>query len=411
MKKLLELEKELRKAKEELEKFGSQGAPLGSSLGSSIAAGLGGGRPNTSKKESDDEDEDEIDKADVIDMKSRKVVHSDPKSEDSAPKKKAWDPSHAMNDELMENVKNRIKSQKSEPKKELIKALDNGQWSLEKSGYKGYNAVDNIRRKENNLVGESSPIQSMQNVKRYSKQGVNSLDTNVKKLKQKSRKQPVKTFSSEEIKEVESKRQLTKAEASHDEAPKKKTLIGQNDNIQVFHTKSSGSSDDSKPCHQFEVQKGGKQVGAMDAYATSHEDLEFDPGSGCRDRKDSLDASKIIQHHMKNEPSNYGMKLKKSEEISHLSNGQWLLEKSSDDFQLHGSSANFLAGPRKRAADKPQPRMPAREIDPASGAIIKEVSPEDQVKTATGKVSARQKEKEAAAAKRRQSYRAEGKLK
>lgn len=45
MKKLLELEKKLKEAKEELEKFGSQGAPLSSGgLGASIAAGINGVR-------------------------------------------------------------------------------------------------------------------------------------------------------------------------------------------------------------------------------------------------------------------------------------------------------------------------------------------------------------------------------
>jgi len=44
MQKLLELEKKLKEAKEQLEKFGSQGAPLSSGgLGASIAAGLSGG--------------------------------------------------------------------------------------------------------------------------------------------------------------------------------------------------------------------------------------------------------------------------------------------------------------------------------------------------------------------------------
>jgi hypothetical protein len=105
--KLLKLEEELKKAKEELEKFGSQGAPLGSNLGSSIASGLGGGQPNTSKKESEHEDEEEDKEmiADALDQHNEKK-HGEKKSKNSAQKDMGL------------------------KKKELMKSLPNGQWSL-----------------------------------------------------------------------------------------------------------------------------------------------------------------------------------------------------------------------------------------------------------------------------------------
>lgn len=107
MKKLLQLEQELIKAKEELAKFGSQGAPLGSSLGSSIAAGLGG--TNVRKEEDhDDEEEDKELIAEALDQHNEKK-HGEKKSKDSAKKDMGL------------------------KKKEVMKSLPNGQWSIGES--------------------------------------------------------------------------------------------------------------------------------------------------------------------------------------------------------------------------------------------------------------------------------------
>jgi len=70
--------------------------------------------------------------------------------------------------------------------------------NLNKSGYKGYTTADNIKRKSNN-TSEESGIHSMNSIKQYGGSGVNALDRTVKELRRKSKKNPVKEFSPEEI--------------------------------------------------------------------------------------------------------------------------------------------------------------------------------------------------------------------
>ena len=49
---------------------------------------------------------------------------------------------------------------------EMVKFEKNGQWSLTKSGYKGYSDADNARRKMKNL-GEETDVKSMPRIKEY----------------------------------------------------------------------------------------------------------------------------------------------------------------------------------------------------------------------------------------------------
>lgn len=74
---------------------------------------------------------------------------------------------------------------------------------IEKSGYKGYTAEDNIRRKASN-IGDTD-IQSMPRIKQYGGSGVNAAAKEAAKMKAKSKKNPVKTYSPEEIKALNEK--------------------------------------------------------------------------------------------------------------------------------------------------------------------------------------------------------------
>jgi hypothetical protein len=80
---------------------------------------------------------------------------------------------------------------------DIVKTLPNGQWTLEKSSYPGvYDDNDNARRKSKNTPDES-PIGTMKRVKKWPSAG--RLDREVKEIKQKNKKQPVKTYTKEEI--------------------------------------------------------------------------------------------------------------------------------------------------------------------------------------------------------------------
>ena len=77
---------------------------------------------------------------------------------------------------------------------EMIKFEKNGQWSLDKSGYKGYNAADNERRKKNNLTTETD-IKSMPRVKQYGGSGASAASKQAARDKAKSKKNPVKIMT------------------------------------------------------------------------------------------------------------------------------------------------------------------------------------------------------------------------
>jgi hypothetical protein len=108
---LAALRQKKKKSKEQLAKFGSQGAPLGSNLGSSITAGISGGGVNVKKKEDKHPDEKEDKKliAEALDRHNEKK-HGEDKDEDSAKKE--------------------MKLKKSE---EVLISFPNGQWALTKS--------------------------------------------------------------------------------------------------------------------------------------------------------------------------------------------------------------------------------------------------------------------------------------
>lgn len=88
---------------------------------------------------------------------------------------------------------------------EMIKFDTNGQWSLDKSGYKGYTDTDNIRRKANNL-SEDTGIHSMNRIKQYGGSGPNAAAKEAAEMKSKSKKNPVKVFTPEEIAAENAKR-------------------------------------------------------------------------------------------------------------------------------------------------------------------------------------------------------------
>lgn len=84
-------------------------------------------------------------------------------------------------------------------KPEEVKIAKNGQWSLDKSNYPGgYSPEDNAKRKANN-TGEKSGIHSMDSIKRYGGSGPNAADKEAKEMRAKSKKNPVKVYTPEEI--------------------------------------------------------------------------------------------------------------------------------------------------------------------------------------------------------------------
>lgn len=99
---------------------------------------------------------------------------------------------------------------------EVIKFDENGQWSLDKSGYKGYTDADNARRKANNL-GEETGIHSMNRIKQYGGSGPNAAARDAAKMKAKSKKNPVKTFTPEEVEAENIKRGLTVKKTAREE--------------------------------------------------------------------------------------------------------------------------------------------------------------------------------------------------
>lgn len=85
--------------------------------------------------------------------------------------------------------------------KEELSFSENGQWSLDKSGYKGYTPEDNARRKANN-TGETTGIHSMDSIKRYGGSGPSAAEREAREMRAKSKKNPVKVFTPEEIAEM-----------------------------------------------------------------------------------------------------------------------------------------------------------------------------------------------------------------
>lgn len=88
-------------------------------------------------------------------------------------------------------------------KPEQMAVAKNGQWSLEKSGYKGYTPEDNAKRKANN-TGETTGIHTMDSIKAYGGSGPSAADREAKEMKAKSKKNPVKIYTPEEIAEMNS---------------------------------------------------------------------------------------------------------------------------------------------------------------------------------------------------------------
>jgi hypothetical protein len=73
---------------------------------------------------------------------------------------------------------------------------------LKMSRYEGYTDADNVKRKANNL-GEETGLKSMPHMKQWSKRGVDTPDKEAKKLRAKSKKNPVKVIT--DPKEIEEK--------------------------------------------------------------------------------------------------------------------------------------------------------------------------------------------------------------
>lgn len=85
--------------------------------------------------------------------------------------------------------------------KEELSFSEGGQWSLDKSGYKGYTPEDNARRKSNN-IGETTGIHTMDSIKSYGGSGPSAAEREAKEMRAKSKKNPVKIYSAEEIAEM-----------------------------------------------------------------------------------------------------------------------------------------------------------------------------------------------------------------
>jgi hypothetical protein len=84
---------------------------------------------------------------------------------------------------------------------DIKKSLDELVDELEKSGYKGYTPEDNARRKANN-IGETTGIHTMNSVKAYGGSGPSAADREAKEMRAKSKKNPVKVYTPEEIAEM-----------------------------------------------------------------------------------------------------------------------------------------------------------------------------------------------------------------
>jgi len=95
----------------------------------------------------------------------------------------------------------RAKQNMSKPKQKMAK-----------SGYQGYDPKVNIKRKEGNLSDKGEgEIQSMPRIKRWGKKTRGTdLDRQVKEMKRKSKKAPVKVYSKEEIEAYNKKLQQEK---------------------------------------------------------------------------------------------------------------------------------------------------------------------------------------------------------
>lgn len=96
---------------------------------------------------------------------------------------------------------NRAKEGLKKPKKEKVA----------KSGYKGYTEADNIRRKAKNISDKGEgDVQSMPRIKRWGKKTTGTdLDRQVKEMKRKTKKSPVKVYTKEEIQAYEKQKRKT----------------------------------------------------------------------------------------------------------------------------------------------------------------------------------------------------------
>jgi len=75
-------------------------------------------------------------------------------------------------------------------KKEMVKFEKNGQWSMEKSNYKGYTEADNVKRKANNL-GEETGVKGMPRIKEYGGSGPSAASKAAAEAKKASAKNEV----------------------------------------------------------------------------------------------------------------------------------------------------------------------------------------------------------------------------
>ena len=76
---------------------------------------------------------------------------------------------------------------------------------IKKSGYKGYTDTDNIKRKANNTT-ETTGIHTMNSIKQYGGSGPNAASKEAAEMKAKSKKNPVKVYSKEEIAQINAER-------------------------------------------------------------------------------------------------------------------------------------------------------------------------------------------------------------
>lgn len=74
-----------------------------------------------------------------------------------------------------------------------------------KSGYKGYTIADNVKRKANN-TGETTGIHTMDSIKQYGGSGPNAAAREASEMRRKSKKNPVKIYTKEEIEQLQNEK-------------------------------------------------------------------------------------------------------------------------------------------------------------------------------------------------------------
>ena len=132
-------------------------------------------------------------------------IGSAPKSKKNPIKQAEQTQNKDIKDIKMKEAQEAMRAQKPE----LVKFDENGQWSIEKSNYIGYTPEDNARRKANNL-SEDTGIKTMNRIKQYGGSGANAAAKEAAEMRRRSKANPVKEFTPEQIAEINAQRNSKK---------------------------------------------------------------------------------------------------------------------------------------------------------------------------------------------------------